>query len=381
MNKALRLDYQQPKPAASYALARSVRGDQAVRSDSDELLLPFVEASTSADSDDALARLIETARPVIDRIIKSKLHVSLRDADASRENQDALEIRCEVQASLIVALRQLRENGRQSISDFQSYVAVIAFNACYEHLRRKYPRRHGLKNRLRYLLSRRVGFSLWEIDGILCGGLTVWRFQKREPSTEGDLRRLLADSNDSRHLHMAGTDLRSHALEELIHELFRRMEAPVELDLLVSLITDVMKINEGWQEIEQKREESGYADPFELLPERGASPAIEVERRLQLERLWIEICQLPPRQRAALLLNMRDARGGGVNLFPVTGVASLRQVAEALSMSAEELAVLWNELPLEDAAIAERLCVTRQQVINLRKSARERLARRMKAAW
>jgi len=35
-------------------------------------------------------------------------------------------------------------------------------------------------------------------------------------------------------------------------------------------------------------------------------------------------------------------------------------------------------LPLEDAAIAERLGLTRQQVINLRKSARARLARRMR---
>lgn len=39
----------------------------------------------------------------------------------------------------------------------------------------------------------------------------------------------------------------------------------------------------------------------------------------------------------------------------------------------------WNELPLAATMIAELLGETRQQVINLRKSARERLARRMKA--
>jgi hypothetical protein len=47
-------------------------------------------------------------------------------------------------------------------------------------------------------------------------------------------------------------------------------------------------------------------------------------------------------------------------------------------LGAEEFANLWNELPLEDASIASLLGVTRQQVINLRKSARERLTRRMK---
>jgi hypothetical protein len=47
-------------------------------------------------------------------------------------------------------------------------------------------------------------------------------------------------------------------------------------------------------------------------------------------------------------------------------------------MSAENLAAIWNDLPLEDIRIAELLQLTRQQVINARKSARERLARRLK---
>jgi hypothetical protein len=47
-------------------------------------------------------------------------------------------------------------------------------------------------------------------------------------------------------------------------------------------------------------------------------------------------------------------------------------------MTKEEFAEIWNHLPLDDNRIAEILNLTRQQVINLRKSARERLARRMK---
>jgi len=64
--------------------------------------------------------------------------------------------------------------------------------------------------------------------------------------------------------------------------------------------------------------------------------------------------------------------------FPSTGTASLRQLAAALEMSDESFAALWNELPLEDAKIAELLGLTRQQVINARKSGRERLARRLR---
>jgi predicted DNA-binding protein (UPF0251 family) len=48
-----------------------------------------------------------------------------------------------------------------------------------------------------------------------------------------------------------------------------------------------------------------------------------------------------------------------------------------MELSTEELAALWNDLPLEDLRIAEMLGISRQQVINLRKSARHRLARRV----
>ena len=58
------------------------------------------------------------------------------------------------------------------------------------------------------------------------------------------------------------------------------------------------------------------------------------------------------------------------------GVASFREVAAALEMTPQELAEVWNRLPLEDREIAARLGVDRQQVINLRSTARERLARR-----
>jgi DNA-binding CsgD family transcriptional regulator len=46
-------------------------------------------------------------------------------------------------------------------------------------------------------------------------------------------------------------------------------------------------------------------------------------------------------------------------------------------MEAVELARIWKDLPLADQDIATRLDLNRQQVINLRKSARERLGRRL----
>jgi hypothetical protein len=78
------------------------------------------------------------------------------------------------------------------------------------------------------------------------------------------------------------------------------------------------------------------------------------------------------------LLNLRDENGGtALVLLPMLRIASIQQIAEATEMTAEELASLWNKLPLEDALIGERLGATRQQVANLRKCARERLSRRL----
>jgi hypothetical protein len=94
--------------------------------------------------------------------------------------------------------------------------------------------------------------------------------------------------------------------------------------------------------------------------------AWRIEKRIFLQRLWEELQQLPLNQRAALLLNLRDATGFScITLFPATGIATIRQLAEALEISAESFAEVWNDLPLEDARIAELLGLTRQQVIYL----------------
>ena len=131
------------------------------------------------------------------------------------------------------------------------------------------------------------------------------------------------------------------------------------------------------------RERSGAGEdngaPLLLLPDPAPDAALAFERRTYLVRLWEEIRQLPPRQAAALLLNLRDGQGSNAAaLLPLTGIASLREMAAAVGLPPESLAGLWNRLPMEDAALADLLGVTRQQVINLRKSARERLARRMR---
>ncbi|HKS23697.1 MAG TPA: sigma-70 family RNA polymerase sigma factor [Thermoanaerobaculia bacterium] len=115
------------------------------------------------------------------------------------------------------------------------------------------------------------------------------------------------------------------------------------------------------------------------LPDTAPTPLVRLEQRADVRQLWREIQLLRPHQRAALLLNLRGDDGRNmVGLFVLIGIASIEDVAEALAMPIEELASLWNDLPLDDLGIAARLGLTRQQVINLRRSARDRLERRMR---
>ena len=123
----------------------------------------------------------------------------------------------------------------------------------------------------------------------------------------------------------------------------------------------------------RRRKAATLAEPWER------QPPSTLEQRTYLQRLWKEICELPLRQRMVLLLNPKDAYGSSqLEMLPFTGVATIRQIARVLEFDEEEFATLWYELPIEDAQIAKRLDLTRQQVINLRKAARQRLARRMK---
>lgn len=157
--------------------------------------------------------------------------------------------------------------------------------------------------------------------------------------------------------------------------LFNYVGGPVEFNKLVAALTSALQIEE--QQIESFDQIEG-SDVFEASDNKPDA-AWQVEKRIFLQRLWEEVRLLPLNQRVVLLLNLRDPEGKGcIALFPATGIATFRQLAETLEMGAEKLTEIWNDLPLEDAKIADLLRLTRQQVINARKSARERLARRLK---
>lgn len=327
----------------------------------DVLLEPLLVETGDDRADELLLQLINVhAEPVIKGVIRFKLRLS------SSQRAEAEDIYQEVLLQLLAQLQKFRKlPGMHPIADLRGMSAIIAHRTCARWLRRQFPERHALKNRLHYLITRQRGFALWpDADGQLVAGFAAWQNVVSRRSLDGGTLSSLS-----------GPSRGGKALADTVAAIFNHVRGPVEFDELVSAVASLLGISD--QPIESLAEDE---DAVASLPDHAEpDPAWRIEKRMFLQRLWEELEQLPRNQRAALLLNLKEASGFGcITLFPATGIASLRQLADAVEMPVESFAGLWNELPLEDAKIAELLGLSRQQVINARKSGRERLTRRLK---
>lgn len=339
----------------------------------DQLLLTFIEATDEEQADHCLSSLIdEHAAPIVKEILGSSLRFHLSNNSAA-STQDANDLFNDIIANLISRLRQIRSDRLQgAIADFRGYIAATAYNACNLYLRQKYPRRARLKNRLRYLLSHDAAFALWtnEISGLICG-FAHWRDHAAATPQRlfEKIRQDPVEWMQSLDLPIVGTDRAQ--LSSLLNALFQSCGEPIKLDELVNIVADICR---------EKDQPDEQLDTVMNLAAHTLDSETVLEQQHLLALLWQEVCALPRRQRLALLLNFKDAGGQDlVSLLPYTRTATIQQIAEAIEVPLEEFLGLWNRLPLDDATIAELLGATRQQVINLRKCARERLERRISA--
>jgi RNA polymerase sigma factor (sigma-70 family) len=335
----------------------------------DILLEPLLTEASDERVDELLSQLITVhAEPVIKGVIRFKLRLN-----SYRESQraEADDIHQEVILQLVAQLQRFRKLPvAHPISDVRGMAAVIAHRTCARWMRRQFPERHALKNRLHYLLTRQRGFSLWQDEeGKSVAGFAVWQNKSTKAA-----RHLSDVESLPNHIRALKSD-KPQALAEAVAAILNYAGGPIEFDELVSAIAGIQGISD--QPIETLVEDEDAAAAMPATPE--PDQAWRMEKRVFLQRLWEEVQQLPVNQRAALLLNLKDSSGFGcITLFPATGIATVRQLADALEMPAGSFAEVWNDLPLEDVKIAELLGLTRQQVINARKSGRERLARRLK---
>ena len=315
--------------------------------------------------DEKFARELESIEAsVIKPIVRRKLSVTLSAGDTGSRNQDALELVGDIRLRLLTELRGRADSPYGTIRDLGAYAAKVAFNACHNHFRERYPRRVSLRNKLRYLLLHHAQLSLWRdpVNGWICGMM----------SWEGRTDVVESTAVHGADLFRIGEERESSA--EILTRYFANCGGPVLFDELVN----------------NAAEANGVADPLEAPAELTDTTYPVIDTRLRADRLlelrsrvaslWEAVLDLQPPHRKALLLNLRDESGDNLlAALPLTGIATIRQIAHSMEMEFEELAGIWNSLPWDDNTIARRLGVTRQQVINLRQTARAKLVRTRKS--
>ena len=309
----------------------------------DPLLSKIVGAPSTPDSERSLERLLmDHALPVIDSVVRRRCR-SWNDFASVGDD-----VRGEVIVHLLRRLRTLNKNDATPINRFDSYVAGVTFRVIDDLMRRRFPRRAQLKNRLRYLLRHDRRFS-WASSG---------------EETICALTDVAVSKEPQRH---------SFEVETLAQHVIRLLEAQshCELDDLVTALAEAVGITDQTSMTDDQNVAS-VAAPSD-------SPLVRSETIDSLRLLWTEIADLPSKQRVALLLSLRDEAGESpLNLLPLLGIASTAEIAAMVGVTAAEFNDVGNRLPIQDADIAGILLLTQQQVINLRKAARERLRRRFK---
>lgn len=319
----------------------------------DPCLEPLIRAERECIEREIERLIVGVAQPLIaaiaSRYVRSNSTVSLDDAD---------DITGTIHLRLVARLRAVPRSPEDAVGELEKYVATLTYNVINDHLREIFPERTRLKSRLRYALLHDPRLALWSVGDTLVCGLSFWRGSDvlaAEPAIDAA----------NAPVEMCDPTRPADALVLL----FQHTGRAVTFDGVVNCIAAVWNIVDAPASPEPDLGKLEAAQPM---------TADSLEAREMLRALWREIRELRPPQRKALLLNLRGYDSGDVaSLLVMTGIAPFDELAAALEMAPEELAALWYELPLDDQRIAAILGVTRQQVINLRKSARSRLARRV----
>lgn len=306
--------------------------------------------------------------PIIRRHFASKFRVSLRPDDEARNNQDALELVSETKLLVLQKLSSSANGNAPDVRDLEAYVRTVASNVFNQYLRRKYPRRLSVKNQIRYLLGHHDSFAIWQGNG------GEWTCGHKKDSSVLVARQISLTEEERIELRSKASNTRGRAkaIVEFITHFFSLHPTPILFEDLVEISCEVLQIDEPVDIAEPEN----LAD---LCSTAGELSALDVLEDTQfVRRLWEAVQELPIKHRVALLLNFKDDAGESlITMLPVMRIASVRQIADGLGFTHEEMAAAWNELPWDDNRIAERLGVTRQQVINLRQSARQMLRRKI----
>jgi len=338
----------------------------------DALLAEFLAAADEEASRPALARLLEeVARPLLGRVLSRQLG----GRNSGIEPADVEDLLSATLLKLHLHLIAVRSGDHAPPASFADYVAVAGFNAVSGFFMARQPERTRLRDRVRYVLRREERLASWSgADRDTVCGLARHRGRpaaERPERLDGIVAAAVTREG-------AGWG----RFPALVSRILVELAAPCRLEELVDALATTLGVDERPAGLTPVRDATGPKTKARPLAAVGRTALERIEATEKVGLLWEEIRELPENQRFALLVNLRgEGDEAPLEQFLLSGVVGAGELAGALGLTPPELAALLPTLPRDDAWIAERLGLTRQQVINLRKSARLRLARRLRDSF
>lgn len=340
----------------------------------DEVLHPYFLTDDESIAQGVLERLmVDHVESAIQQAVRRKLGRIQSRSDSGSPERNLEDICSETRLNLLRSLRQLKNQPQQPIRNLRNYIYTIAFQVCDKQLREMNPRRWRLKNQIRYVLNHHQDFALWQdADGVSLAGKRAWREQKFPKRS--DFSELLENAGKLIPTGAFKGKSETEKLINLTNAIFEYTHGPIEFDSLVIVTAKLTGVADS-----RKLDGSEGMIFLESVADQKKGPAEQLELRMNMQKMWSEICMLPDRQRFTMILGLQDDSGRTLlPLLPLLQIATISEIAKQIDYTEEELAEIWAQLPLDDLMIAGILNISRQQVINLRKSARERLSRKMK---
>ncbi|HEX4947441.1 MAG TPA: hypothetical protein VFZ34_12285, partial [Blastocatellia bacterium] len=229
----------------------------------DALLRPYLEAESEAEAQLLLATLLsEQVEPLVQSIVARKLGFSSR-----LQQEETADVRGEIILQLLHRLQAMRRDpSTPPIENLKAYTVVTSFRGCAAYLRRRYPRRAQLLNRVQYVLTRYPQFGLWQKEGDWWSGMAHWvnDLQTRQLLSEFQLDQLLSPALPPSLYGVPDATLRRVSAPDQVAAIFHWAERFVTLDDLVLILAHWWEVKDSSLASEQI---TAQAEPAFLRPE------------------------------------------------------------------------------------------------------------------
>jgi RNA polymerase sigma factor (sigma-70 family) len=339
----------------------------------DKVLVPYLTAENEREREQRLDELLtRNAAPLIRQVLRRKFGFYVSGQGINKNSQDAEDLYQEAMTRVVQVLNQLQASANPTnIENFKAYVSRVASNICIDFLRNKSPARKRLNTSVRDLIRRHEDLASWEYnDEILCG-LATWRDSSKSTFSDQEFRDIEIKLEAFKSSRFSDEDVRFAPLSQIVVELFDWIGGPLEVDLLVRMVGYLLRIKD--ERIESLTEQAAVRWQAHLSV-NTQSGEFHVEANELLARLWRAVTQLPAEQRDCFAFRFEDPAGQGFfTVLVAAGIVNWDELAKGMGRSVEEVGRLSTLMPMDGAAAADELGVSRTNVWKWRFRAIQRL--------